>query len=679
MLALAATALSPACYLSHPRQLRGPDRDAAVIDRDPGGSLPDARPVDAGVDAGPPPDFGVDAGIEPEEQPPPVSGTCRIEPTIFPFDDPVLEFRWPSATTPTFTHPSYVQVCATVAVADLDPTDNDDTPQLIFTSYADLSDENGILRIVNIRTGQTTSYPPTSSQRGVLEASTNLAVGDIDNDGVNEIVGIGVGSGTYAFEADGSLLWEAFYPTATERGLFRNRTIGGAVTLADLEGDGTVEVVVGRTVLEGATGALRFTGGALGGSKGNNTFLGPIACVADLDSDGQQEVIAGRTAYRPDGSLYWNNTELADGLCAVAELIGSDPGPEVVMVGRGTLFILDGQSGVELYRRRIEGRGTLPVGGPPTVSDFDGDGRAEIAVAHGANYGVYDLDCEAPGRPSGCLAEGLRWTYDTDDTSSAGTGSSIFDFNGDDRAEVIYNDHGFFRIFDGTTGDVLFQQPNSSRTRSENPVVVDADNDGDAEIVFSANAEARYIEELWTDPGVEVWGDARGRWVGARRIWNQHAYHVTNVEEDGSIPASPTPSWEGLNSYRQNLREGGDVLATPDLWGGRGTYECLSGGRVRLSVEVQNWGLERVGPGVVVSFWRGPPGPAGTRLGERTTTGGLEGLGEGEVVTFVADVGPPGVSFYALLDDPVEPEGGAIAECREDNNEVLIWRPDCGG
>ena len=33
----------------------------------------------------------------------------------------------------------------------------------------------------------------------------------------------------------------------------------------------------------------------------------------------------------------------------------------------------------------------------------------------------------------------------------------------------------------------------------------------------------------------------RDRWVGARRIWNQHAYHITNVEENGTV-TSPEPA-----------------------------------------------------------------------------------------------------------------------------------------
>ncbi|MCA9298766.1 MAG: VCBS repeat-containing protein, partial [Phycisphaerales bacterium] len=359
---------------------------------------------------------------------------------------------------------------------------------------------------------------------------------------------------------------------------------------------------MGRTVIDGATGEMIWDADD---SLGNaiNSFLGPLPCVADLDEDGFQEVIAGNTLFTFDGQVIWQ-ADVPDGLCAVGNVYG-DEGPEVVIVSNGFLRILDPADGSRLWSRRLEGRTARNVGGAPTIADFDGDGQAEIGVAHGGAYGVYDPTC-ATGNPM-CAGDGLLWDADTDDGSSAGTGSSLFDFNGDGTAEVVYNDEQHFWIFEGLTGNILFQHPNSSRTRSENPTIADVDNDGDAEIVFSANAEARFIREFWTDPGLEVWGDARGRWVGARRIWNQHSYHITNVDENGHIPAVPEASWRTHNSYRKNLREGGDVLVVPDLWGGEGSYECVGPDRARLTITVYNYGLERAGAGAIVGIYRGRP------------------------------------------------------------------------
>jgi hypothetical protein len=80
-----------------------------------------------------------------------------------------------------------------------------------------------------------------------------------------------------------------------------------------------------------------------------------------------------------------------------------------------------------------------------------------------------------------------------------------------------------------------------SYTQIEYPVVADIDNDGSAEIVVVSNGG---------EAPVRVFHDSQDRWVPARRIWNQHAYHVTNVREDGTLPAVQPPSWQQLNTFR---------------------------------------------------------------------------------------------------------------------------------
>ncbi|MGE0785892.1 MAG: hypothetical protein AB7S26_09410 [Sandaracinaceae bacterium] len=667
------------CWLSHERDPLIGLPDGTVIGPDGQIIYPDGGPPDGGTDGGT--DGGFDAGPDTPPPPPtpPDPSTCRIEPTIFAFDDPVMEIRWPDGP---MAHSSSVHVCSTPVVIDPDPNDGVQQTVIAFPSYATLrGDERGIMRIWNPHTHETVSYPPDESELGVMEATGNLAAADLDGDGDVEFLGMGIYSGTYAVHHDGTLFWESPFPTVRDRGDMFERTIGTAITLADLEGDGTVEVIAGRNVLEGLTGDRRWVGDSSLTTRGTNNFLGPISCVADLDGDGFQEVIAGRTAFHHDGTIYWNNEALGDGFCAVADMYPSTPGPEVVLTSRGYFYILNGNTGAILYTRIIEGRGTDGIGGAPTVADFDGDGRPEIGIAHGGAYGVYDLDCAATPRPASCVANGLLWTQPTGDESSSGTGSSVFDFNGDRHAEVVYNDQYFFRVYDGNTGRPLFEQRNSSRTRTENPVIADVDDDGDAEIVFSANAEAFFIRDFWTDPGVEIWGDAHGRWVGARRIWNQHAYHITNINEDGSIASPESPSWLTLNAYRQNLREGNDldVLVVPDLWGGHGSYECLGEGRIRITVTVANYGLERAGAGIVVGLYRGSVSEE-NRVDQTTTTRTLEPNGDSVEVTFDVTLEGDVVSYYAVLDDPaITGTGGAVNECREGNNEVLIWRPQCGG
>src|SRR5690606_13452787 len=112
---------------------------------------------------------------------------------------------------------------------------------------------------------------------------------------------------------------------------------------------------------------------------------------------------------------------------------------------------------------------------------------------------------------------------------------------------------------DGVMDDteVLFIDINSSRTRTEYPIIADVDGDFKAEIVVSTNNESS--QGNIGDAGIEVFEDRLDNWVSTLPIWNQHTYHVTNVRVDGSIPDVEPPNWSTPaghphNSYRRNTQ-----------------------------------------------------------------------------------------------------------------------------
>ncbi len=554
---------------------------------------------------------------------------CDFHPPVGTFT-PQVEWQWTGSTT----LPGSNQVMMTPAVIDLT---GDGVPEVIFTTFQGSNwNTDGHLRAVDGRTGAElfTVTDPTFDVR----AGGGLAVGDIDLDGRPEIVAEAEsGDRLLAFEHDGTFKW-------------RSAVIPGGVNLggpalADLDRDGTPEVIVGATVLN-QDGTRRWAG-TFGRSDNNNAW-GPLSLVADLDLSGNPEVMAGNTAYRSDGSVLWRRSDLGDGFNAVGNF-DADPFPEVVLVTNNRVYLLQHDGTTAWGPITLPGGG---LGGAPTIADIDGDGQPEIGVAGSSRYVVFETNGT------------VKWQAVTQDNTSNVTGSSVFDFDGDGKAEVVYGDERFLRIYRGSDGTVLYQLAKSSATTYELPVVVDVDADGNAEIVAVAN---NYF--IGPQTGVYVIGDAADSWLPTRRLWNQHTYHVTNVNDDGSIPRREEPSWRTHNTYRLNLRTEGDPLAAPDLTASRIVVDLANPGvEVPITARAGNGGKIFVPAGVAVAFYNGNPTAGGTLLGTVATIRRLE-PGEHEDLTFVWRTPPPAPGSYTVFVG-VDPGAGRgkVSECDETNN-----------
>jgi len=242
----------------------------------------------------------------------------------------------------------------------------------------------------------------------------------------------------------------------------------------------------------------------------------------------------------------------------------------------------------------------------------------------------------------------------------------VFDFEGDGSAEVVYADETAFRIFRGSDGAILYEDTtHSSNTRLEMPIVVDVDNDGKSEVV---------IPEPNTDPsrgGLEVWEDSDNNWVRTRRIWNQHAYHVTNVTEDGQIPRVPEANWtrSRLNNFRQNVQPGG-LFDAPDFVVRKISRLGCDERQFTLAVVVGNDGSLSVPPGILTHVVVTADDTRVFDLGTVATADWLlPGQSEQLEVVFEVPAGAPvtRIAVSATVDD--DGVGGQqYNECNDDNN-----------
>jgi len=537
--------------------------------------------------------------------------------------------------------------------------------------------QRGVLRAFSGDTGAPLWSAAAADEQ--LNGRTSIAGADLDGDGRAEIVGVirpgapagVVASQVIAFDDDGSVLWrstqtDGVTPLAVS---FDN----GAPTIADLDQDGSPEIILGAVVLD-ATGRLLWQRDGGGREGTNNGYSGGIAAVADVDLDGDPEIVTGHRAYEADGTPLWTAT-VPDGYPAIAQF-DADPQPEVVLVASGSVYLLDGITGAVEWGPIAQPGGGR--GGPPTVADFDGDGLPEIGVAGAGSYSVYD--------PDGSTA--VLWSQPTEDFSSNVTGSSVFDFEGDGAAEVVYGDECYMRVFRGSDGMILLQLPSSSATIHEYPLVADVDADGNSEIVIVANDQAASIrvqclssDATWDGArkGIFVYGDMRDQWVRTRRIWNQHAYHVTNVATNGMAPMVEVDNWStpGLNNYRQNV-QGEGVFNAPDLT--VLALEVILDGcpdTATLRARISNEGSLGVPAGVPVAFREGTPAMPGMLLGVVATTVPL--LPGATTVVELASAplsGAPPYEFVATVDDDGT-GAGIVVECDEDDNEGAIGDLDC--
>ena len=405
-------------------------------------------------------------------------------------------------------------------------------PDILVVTQAGLG---GAIHLLDGATGMAhTSFPVT------VNAFVTPAIGDIDDDGIPEVVSA-VSTGLFtvrvaAFEHTGALIWTNDVDVPHDQ--------GGAVAIANLDADGLPEIIFSGLVVA-ADGTTIFQAPEQEGWIVVQRSTATIA--ADLDDDGDLEVILGQAAYHHDGTEVYNDLEILPGYPQVANL-DDDDDPEIIINNASGITILE-HDGTHKFTDE-QPTGDVGLGAwfrPATVHDFDGDGVSDFAVSSAATYAAYRPDLSILWQAS--VADGSGW--------AAGT---AFDFLGDGTAEAMYADERNLFAYD-ETGSVLMSVPRSSGTLIEYPVVADVDNDGSAEIVVVSEAH----DGQQTAPSVQVIRDRSDRWIQARRIWNQHAYHVTNVREDGTIPVVEPKSWLMLNTYRTNAQiEDGAVCDPPE-------------------------------------------------------------------------------------------------------------------
>lgn len=421
-----------------------------------------------------------------------------------------------------------------------------------------LYDSDGI-KIFNYEDGQLKlkkhfTIPVSTASFGAI------AIARYNNRGY--IVFAGTDKFLYAYDPNGTLIWKsnAVYGT----------TVTSLVNIADFNNDGIPEVYVGNNIFSLATGNLLCSGGTNNsGVMSNNSGSSVMAINIDNDPARTLELIAGTQIYQvviPTNGTTSTGCSmtlmadlemiktlpanaLKDGMTQVVD-IDNDGQLEVVVstlsAGRLVVYVWKPQTGGNSY---IMGSYTVPATGVtynsvPMIGDIDSDGYPEIVfITNGNVWNMYALELD-PNAAAGSMLN-LKWTLTHSDGSGC-TGMSLFDFNQDGIAEIVYRDETTLRIIDGSlksqsTPKVLNTFSNvKSATLREYPIIADIDKDGQAEIIVTGWDGTTAGADLQNNY-IRVFKSGGSPWAPARTVWNQYHYNGVNVNEDLTIPQKQFP------------------------------------------------------------------------------------------------------------------------------------------
>lgn len=387
-----------------------------------------------------------------------------------------------------------------------------------------------------------------------------------------------------AYRPDGTLVWTSNAIIFNDATPAKYRLVSPSLVVGDIDNDGIPEILAGDRIFCAKTGTLlaslpgymadpqhgrgsRSLNSTDWTSDGNFTTM-PMLADIDNDGTGTLEVVGGNTTYKVTinsrTNVAQNKVEVLaraegvnyDGFVSVAD-IDMDGRLDVISItnsigGKPSLVVWDGTTGKIIagpVSPSVAGGGGSRVFIGDIDFDTDPTGYPELFYSYVNKLVAFKFD---PSKPVNNRLSQM-WIENTSDGSGATT-LSMFDFDQNGSPELVYRDQTDLRIIDAKTGKDKKKISCFSATHSEYPIVVDFDKNGNADILVSGAASAA---EGNSDVRLYWFDGADDDWAPARTVWNQHGYNSVHVNDDLTIPRfqiNPSTIFPGRSGDNKPVR-----------------------------------------------------------------------------------------------------------------------------
>lgn len=531
-------------------------------------------------------------------------------------------------------------------------------------------DADGSIEVVLLSSGNTIRIIDATNNIEKFSISTNsgvgfaqLAIADIvlNSPGAEIIFYDGLSANAYS--STGTMLWTS-----------STFNFGSHLSTADFNGDGQVEIYNDNSIYRGSDGTKILS---IPGVMSTNGLVGCAMAVDILPESectfcGGLELISDSQVYAIDiatGNYTlerdYKSQMLGSSLSIVIDWNG-DGELDVFSMSNSRAAVWTPFNNTELYNIGIN----TGSKGLPNIADIDGDGQVEAIFINSLNNGtITALDNDMT----------TLWEQNVDDNSSF-TGMTLFDFDANGTTEIVYRDENDLRILNGSTGNTIQLFECQSATGGEYPIVVDYDNDDQAEILVVCGST-----DLATTGVLTGFSSGTGAtWADCRTVWNQYNYFNIHVNEDLSIPTNQQNHHipgnglrlnNFLNQYQVPMIIEADLAINSLV-----NVDCET-----LQIEICNTGSTDIDQSIEYTFYYGDPSTTDIPFGSADLDINLLSnqcetyqintsiLPVGDIFIIINDSGTSTLPIDFNTDFPNTP----FSECSYTNNILSVNIGDC--